>query len=110
MQLSICGSFAMLQTTQYSQLQLIKCFKLLIWGIIMKAIIKQVEGCSFIGKVDSNHWTSIDTPKESFGSDATAHPMELVLIALGSCSRCDVVSILKKKQVQLIGFKIHIDA
>jgi putative redox protein len=76
----------------------------------MKAIIKQVEGCSFIGKVDSNHWISIDTPKESFGSDAVTHPMELVLIALGSCSGCDVVSILKKKQVQLKGFEIHLDA
>lgn len=48
----------------------------------MKAIIKQVEGCSFIGKADSNHWISIDTPKVSFGSDAAARPMELVLIAL----------------------------
>jgi putative redox protein len=76
----------------------------------MKAIIKQVEGCSFIGKADSNHWISVDTPKESFGSDAAAHPMELVLIALGSCSGCDVVSILKKKQVQLKGFELHIDA
>jgi putative redox protein len=76
----------------------------------MKAIIKQVEGCSFIGKADSNHWISVDTPKVSFGSDAAAHPMELVLIALGSCSGCDVVSILKKKQVQLKGFEIRIDA
>jgi putative redox protein len=76
----------------------------------MKAIIKQVEGCFFVGKADSNHSISIDAPKESFGSDAAAHPMELVLIALGSCSGCDVVSILKKKQVQLKGFEIHIDA
>jgi len=76
----------------------------------MKAIIKQVEGCSFIGKADSNHWISVDTPKECFGSDAASHPMELVLIALGSCSGCDVVSILKKKQVQLKGFEILIDA
>jgi putative redox protein len=76
----------------------------------MKTIIKQVEGCSFIGKADSNHWINIGTSKESFGSDAAVHPMELVLIALGSCSGCDVVSILKKKQVQLKGFEIHIDA
>ncbi len=53
---------------------------------------------------------SIDTLKESFGSDAAPHPMELVLIALGSCSGCDVVSILKKKQVQLKGCEIHLDA
>jgi len=76
----------------------------------MKAIIKQVNGCSFVGKADSNHWVSIDTSKDAFGSDAAVHPMELVLIALGSCSGCDVVSILKKKQVQLKGFEIYIDA
>ena len=36
--------------------------------------------------------------------------MELLLIALGSCSECDIISILKKKQVQLKGFEIHVDA
>src|SRR5512136_333740 len=76
----------------------------------MKTIIKQVEGCSFIGKADSNHSISIDTSKESFGSDTAVRPMELVLIALGSCSGCDVVSILNKKQVQLKRFEIHLDA
>ena len=57
----------------------------------MKAIIKQVEECSFIGKSDSNHWISIDTSKKSCGSDAAAHPMELVLLALGSCSGCEPI-------------------
>ena len=75
----------------------------------MKATVKQVEECSFVGKADSNHWVTIDSKKE-FGSDAAAHPMELVLLALGSCSGCDVVSILKKKQVTLKGFEIHLDA
>ncbi len=75
----------------------------------MKAVVKQVEGCSFLGKADSNHWVVIDNKKE-FGSDASAHPMELVLLALGSCSGCDVASILKKKHVLLKGFEIHIDA
>jgi putative redox protein len=76
----------------------------------MKAIIKQVNGCSFVGKADSNHWVSIDTSKDAFGSDAATHPMELVLLALGSCSGCDVVSILNKKKVVLQGFEINIDS
>ena len=75
----------------------------------MKATVKQIQDCTFVGKADSNHWVVIDSKKE-FGSDAAAHPMELVLLALGSCSGCDVVSILKKKQVPLKGFEIHIDA
>jgi putative redox protein len=76
----------------------------------MKAIIKQVNGCSFVGKADSNHWVSIDTSKDAFGSDASTHPIELVLLALGSCSGCDVVYILNKKKVVLQGFEINIDA
>jgi putative redox protein len=76
----------------------------------MKAVVKQIEGCSFIGKADSNHWVSIDTKKEVSGSDAAAHPMELVLLALGSCTGCDVISILQKKKVPLKDFEIHIDA
>jgi putative redox protein len=75
----------------------------------MKAIVKQIQGCAFIGKSDSNHWVAVDNKKE-FGPDAAAHPMELVLIALGSCSGCDVISILQKKQVPLNGFEVHIEA
>ncbi len=76
----------------------------------MKAIVKQIKGCSFIGKAESNHWVAIDTPKETCGSDAASTPMELVLLALGSCSGADVVSILEKKKVPLKGFEINIDA
>jgi putative redox protein len=76
----------------------------------MKAIVKQIQGCSFIGKADSNHWVSIDTKNEVSGSDAATHPMELVLLALGSCTGCDVLSILQKKKVSLHDFEIHIDA
>lgn len=76
----------------------------------MKAIVKQVKGCSFIGKADSNHWVAIDTPKESCGMDAACTPMELVLLALGGCTGSDVVSILDKKKVPLEGFEINIEA
>ena len=76
----------------------------------MKAIVKQIKRCSFIGKADSNHWVAIDTPKETCGSDAAIHPMEMVLLALGGCTGADVVSILEKKRVPLKGFEINIDA
>jgi putative redox protein len=76
----------------------------------MKAIIKQIKGCSFVGKADSNHWVVIDTPKETCGFDAASTPMELILLALGSCSGADVVSILDKKKVPLKAFEINIEA
>ncbi len=76
----------------------------------MKATIKQIKDCSFVGKADSNHWVNIDTSKEICGFDAACTPMELVLIALGSCSGADVVSILNKKKVYLDSFEINIEA
>ena len=76
----------------------------------MNAVLKQVNGCSFIGKADSNHWTAIDVKKETCGFDAATHPMELVLLAMGSCAGSDIVSILNKKKVMLEGFEINIDA
>jgi putative redox protein len=76
----------------------------------MNVIIKQIKGCSFIGKADSNHWVAIDTPKETCGSDAASTPMELVLLALGGCSGADVVSILDKKKIPLKGFEINLIA
>ena len=76
----------------------------------MNITIKQVEGITFIGKGDSNHWISIDGPKNFNGSEAGSRPMELVLIALGSCSGSDIVSILKKKKVSYESFEINIAA
>ena len=76
----------------------------------MKVQIKQVEGLSFVGKGESNHWVAIDGPKEFFGSEAASRPMELLLIALGACTGSDVVSILKKKRVNLDSFKLNIQA
>ena len=76
----------------------------------MKAIIKQIKGCSFVGKADSNHWVAIDTSKETCGLDAASTPMELLLLSLGSCSAADVVSILEKKRVSLKAFEVNLDA
>jgi len=76
----------------------------------MNAIVKQVGGCSFIGKADSNHWVPIDTKTDASGSDAATHPMELILLGLGGCIGCDIISILQKKKVPLKDFEVHIEA
>ncbi|MFH1101266.1 MAG: hypothetical protein V1726_04435 [Methanobacteriota archaeon] len=59
----------------------------------MKATVKHVKGLLFIGTSESNYTVVIDGPKEVSGTDTAAHPMELVLIALGSCTGSDVISI-----------------
>ncbi|MBN1280495.1 MAG: OsmC family protein [Candidatus Thermoplasmatota archaeon] len=74
----------------------------------MQVTVKQVEGVTFIGKADSNHWVTIDGPKAFFGSEAAARPMELLLISFGSCTASDVASILRKKRVELQHFEVHL--
>ena len=75
---------------------------------VKSAYIKQINGITFAGKTDSNHWITMDGPKEYGGSDAGIHPKELILLALGGCTSSDVVSILNKKRVKFDGYEINI--
>jgi putative redox protein len=74
----------------------------------MQVKIKQVEGLTFVGKADGNHWVTIDGPKEFFGSEAASRPMELLLISLGACTASDVAAILKKKRVDVNKFEVNL--
>ncbi|MBN1465236.1 OsmC family protein [candidate division KSB1 bacterium] len=76
----------------------------------MKAIIKQIEGLSLVGKSDSNHWVPLDSSKTFGGSEAGARPMEMVLIALGGCTSMDVLSILKKMRENVLDFDLSLEA
>ena len=76
----------------------------------MKAIVKQVEGLSLVGKSDSNHWLPLDSVKTFGGSEAATKPMELVLIALGGCTSMDVLSILKKMREDVRDYDVQLDA
>ncbi|MAT59689.1 MAG: osmotically inducible protein OsmC [Ignavibacteriae bacterium] len=75
-----------------------------------KAYIKQLNGITFVGKTDSNHWITMDGPKEFGGSDAGIRPKELLLLGLGGCTGSDVASILQKKRIKLNGFEMNITA
>lgn len=74
------------------------------------ALVTQVQGLTFAGKTDSNHWVMMDGPEEFGGSNAGTRPKELILLALGGCTGSDVVSILKKKRVAIEGFQIEFTA
>lgn len=73
-----------------------------------KVEVKFVDGMTFIGKGDSNHWIVMDGSETVGGNDAGTRPMELLLIALGGCTGMDVVSILRKKKVKFDKFEIKI--
>ncbi len=74
----------------------------------MKIQLKQVEGNTYVGKGESNHWVSIDASPNSGGSDAGTRPMELLLIALAGCTAMDVESILKKKRAGMTKLELEV--
>ena len=74
------------------------------------ALIKQLQGITFVGKTDSNHWITMDGPESFGGSNAGIRPKELLMLSLGGCTGSDVTSILSKKKIKLEGFEINITA
>src|SRR5213078_4090931 len=70
-----------------------------------KATIHFAGNDFFVGVTPSGHAQAIETDSAR-GSAAT--PMELLLIALGSCTGVDVISILKKKRQQVTGYSIEV--
>lgn len=76
----------------------------------MEVEVKQVEGLSFLGKADSDHWVVMDGPTDLGGYDSGARPMELVLIALGGCTGMDVATLLDKMRVEYDHLEIQLSA
>jgi putative redox protein len=70
-----------------------------------KATIHFAGNDLFVGVSPSGHAQAIET--DSVRSSA-ATPMELLLIALGSCTGVDVISILKKKRQQVTDYRIEV--
>ncbi len=78
--------------------------------IIKKAFVKQLQGITFSGKTDSNHWVIMDGPENFGGSNAGIRPKELILLSLAGCTGSDVVAILQKKRAKLSNLEINITA
>ncbi len=76
----------------------------------MKATIQQIHGTTFASKADSGHWVVMDTSATEGGADAASGPMEMVLMALGTCSGIDVLLILQKRRAQVSDFQVNLEA
>jgi putative redox protein len=70
-----------------------------------KATIHLAGNDFFIGISPSGHALAIETDSTR---GAAASPMELLLLALGSCTGVDVISILKKKRQQVTDYRIEV--
>jgi putative redox protein len=70
-----------------------------------KAVVVLVNDDLFSGLTPSGHAVAIDTDRDR---NSAPSPMELLLLALGSCAGVDVVSILRKKRVDLTGYRVEV--
>ena len=70
-----------------------------------KAIVHFAGNDLFIGITPSGHALTLDTNHER---NAAPTPMELLLLALGSCTGVDVVSILQKKRETVIDYRVEV--
>jgi putative redox protein len=70
-----------------------------------KATVFNADNDFFIGVSPSGHAVSIDTDHER---NSAPTPVELLMIAVGSCTAVDIVSILKKKRQDVTDYKVEV--
>ncbi len=76
----------------------------------MKATVNWNGGMTFVGSGDSGFPVQIDTDIAAGGNNSGVRPMELIALALASCTGMDVISILQKKRQNVSSFEISVDA
>jgi putative redox protein len=76
----------------------------------MKAVIKWVDGVSFVGESESGHAVVIDGPLDAGGRNIGMRPMEMVLVGMGGCTAFDVVSILQKARQPISDCQVELTA
>lgn len=72
---------------------------------VVKATVRFVSDDLFLGVTPSGHPIPLDTDSKR---SSAASPVELLLVALGSCTATDVASILKKKRQVVTSYVVEI--
>jgi putative redox protein len=73
-----------------------------------KVRLKWIEDLKFLAEDEHDHSLVIDPGMEG-KNGVGMKPMLLVLMALGGCMGGDIVSILRKKRVELKGFEVTVE-
>lgn len=74
---------------------------------MVEAKLNWVDGERFLASASSGHALVIDSDRER---NTAPGPMELMLLALCSCTATDVVSILRKKREPFTGLEVRAEA
>ena len=66
------------------------------------------SGMKFSGTADSGHELVMDSAQETGGTNAGFRPMELLLVGMAGCTAMDVISILRKKRLPVVGLELRV--
>ncbi|MDQ3927528.1 MAG: OsmC family protein [Chloroflexota bacterium] len=67
-------------------------------------------GMSFLGDTPTGHQVTLDTDAEVGGANAGPEPLDLILLAIGSCTGMDAISILRKKRQIVSHYSVNVFA
>lgn len=73
----------------------------------MKVNLRLEDGMHLVAANEKGHETHFDTVTAFGGSDSAPTPMEIMLEALCACSSLDILSILRKKRIEIVDFRIQ---
>ena len=73
-----------------------------------KATVKFVGGMQFVGQSGTGHAFVMDAAPGVGGENTGPRPMELLLIGVGGCTAMDVVSILRKKKMEVRDLAVNV--
>ncbi len=70
-----------------------------------KTVVHLADDDLFVAISPSGHAVAIDADRTR---NSAPSPMELLLLALGSCTGVDVISILRKKREAVTGYRVEV--
>lgn len=73
----------------------------------MEVNLRLDSGMHLVCTNGKGHETHFDTVSAFGGSDSAPTPMEIMLEALCACSSLDILSILRKKRIDIVDFQIR---
>jgi len=77
----------------------------------MKVTLKRMDDAYLMQAVnEEGRIVTTDGPKSIGGQNSAFRPMQMVLVALGSCSSIDIIYLLKKQRQPLDHIEVEIDS
>ncbi|MGH2460883.1 MAG: OsmC family protein [Chloroflexota bacterium] len=76
---------------------------------VLSGVVRLQDGIAFQATSGSDHIITLDGRPEHGGAGRGPSPMELLLLALGSCTGMTVLDLLRRRRQEVSGYEIHLE-